>query len=777
MSQIQADIKSFSIKNKNEASYVDILISKPSIIQSRTLGTLIAITRIDSPIKTKNLPNIINDNIRTNYYSNLNANVEFSLEETLGDFNEKLKKIEKVENLENLKDSISSVIIVVKDDNIYFTNHGQILSYIYHAGKIINLCKEEEENVNRVFSDISIGKLSRKDLLFFGTTNVFDNLKDEDILNSIGNLDLSNFIESIQKKISNIKANLEGAFLVIGKKQEECSILNNIETLSLKDKFKNGLEENINSSSDSEDDSNIDEVFKKKEFDFLKIFTDLGSSISSAYKKVSKSEKMKGFFKSTSNFFVSSYKKFIPFVSTNIKKIKFPEKKLKIKEKVEKGKDKIEKNIEKVEKGKKKIDFKIKNKNFKKDLGRFFSKSSKHLKKYKNIYRISSVSLLILIILITFTFRLKQQSDKKQLAEQIYNKQIEEINLVHNEASSALIYNNYFKAKDLMKNAEELILALPNVTPEEIENKNNLLLENNEILKRAYKITTLENPEILVDFSSDIKNEAEIIPEGEENTSDTETENIINKPVVINKVLKTTNNLYAFDYEAQNIYSIKNDKSIENKNLSEDIGILIDGGEFDKEDRELLFLNKDKSLVSIENNDSDLTDLSSSLSPYKISKLGFYGSNIYFLDKENDNIISIRRSTYGYYGSASKWIKEDVDFKNVSSFAIDGYIYVAYQNGLIERYLKGYKNNFYLDIVNPILENIDKIWTEEDMNEMYVMDSKENRILIFNKDSSALIEQITSPAFDNLKDFTVDYKNEIIYVLNGDVLYKVPYNS
>jgi len=274
MSQIQADIKSFSIKNKNEASYVDILISKPSIIQSRTLGTLIAITRIDSPIKTKNLPNIINDNIRTNYYSNLNANVEFSLEETLGDFNEKLKKIEKVENLENLKNSISSVIIVIKDDNIYFTNHGHIASYIYHSGKIINLCKDSsEENENRVFSDISIGKLSKKDLLFFGTTNIFDNLKDEDILNSIGNLDISNFIESIQKKISNIKANLEGAFLVIGKKQQEDLNSNSIDTLSLKDKFKNNLEkEDINSSLNSENNSNIDEVFRKKEFDFLKIF-------------------------------------------------------------------------------------------------------------------------------------------------------------------------------------------------------------------------------------------------------------------------------------------------------------------------------------------------------------------------------------------------------------------------------------------------------------------------------------------------------------------------
>jgi len=102
---------------------------------------------------------------------------------------------------------------------------------------------------------------------------------------------------------------------------------------------------------------------------------------------------------------------------------------------------------------------------------------------------------------------------------------------------------------------------------------------------------------------------------------------------------------------------------------------------------------------------------------------------------------------------------------------------VAYQDGLIEKYLKGYKNNFYLDIVDPLLENIDKIWTEEDIEEMFVMDSKENRILIFNKDSSALIEQITSPVFDNLKDFTVDYNNEIIYVLNGDILYKVPYNS
>ncbi|MCF7906589.1 hypothetical protein K9L04_01490, partial [Patescibacteria group bacterium] len=582
-----------------------------------------------------------------------------------------------------------------------------------------------------------------------------------DILNSIGNLDLSNFIESIQKKISNIKANLEGAFLVIGKKQQEDLNSNSIDTLSLKDKFKNDLEkEDINSSLNSENNSNIDEVFRKKEFDFLKIFTDVTNSISSTFKKIIKSKKLKNFFSSTSTLFVSSYKKFIPFISKNIKKIKFPEKKLKVKEKIDKSK--------------KDIGIKIKNKDLKKDFNKFFSKAYKHIKKYKNLYRISSVSLLVLIILITFTFRLKQESDKKKLAEEKYNTQIEEINLVHNEASSALIYNNYFKAKDLVKNAEELILELPEFTPEEKENKNNLLLENGEILKKAYKITTIETPEILIDFG------IESIETEQNSTQDENNEEIAQSPVQeinINKVLKTTNNLYAFDYESQNIYSIEDDKSIENKNLSEDIGILIDGGEFDKEDRELLFLNENNSLVSIENDDVDITDLSSSLNPYEISNINFYASNVYFLDKVNDNIISIRRSTYGYYGSPSKWIKEDVDFKNVSSFAIDGYIYVAYQDGLIEKYLKGYKNNFYLDIVDPLLENIDKIWTEEDIEEMFVMDSKENRILIFNKDSSALIEQITSPVFDNLKDFTVDYNNEIIYILNGDILYKVSYNS
>ncbi|MCF7795821.1 hypothetical protein K9M42_01900 [Patescibacteria group bacterium] len=762
MSQTQADIKSFSIKNKNEASYVDILISKPSIIQSRTLGTLIAITRIDSPIKTKNLPNIINDNIRTNYYSNLNANVEFSLEETLGDFNEKLKKIEKVENLENLEKSISSIIIVVKDDNIYFTNHGYISSYIYHNGKIVNLCKDSEENENKVFSDISIGKLNKKDLLFFGTTNIFDNLKDEDILNSISNLDLSNFIESIQKKISNIKANLEGAFLVVGKKQEiSDNYIPSQENLSLKDKFKNDLEDkNIKSNPDYEDNTNIDEVFRKKDFDFLKIFTDFTDKISSSYKNLRKSEKIKSLFNSISTFFVSNYKKVIPLLSKNFKKIKFPEKKTKFKTTINKGK--------------KDIKTKIENKNFKKDFNNFFSKSYKHIKKYKNLYRISSISVLVLIILVTFTFRLKQQNNLRKQAEEKYNTQIEEINLVHNEASSALIYNNYFKAKDLVKDAEELILELPEVTPSQEENKENLLLENEEILKKAYKITTLENPEILVDFGSEFKNE-EQTPIQDENNEGTEQSPV--QKISINKVLKTTNNLYAFDYETQNVYSIEDDKSIETKNLSEDIGNLIDGGEFDKEDRELLFLNENNSLVSIENNDVDITDLSSSLNPYSISDIDFYGSNIYFLDKINDNIISIRRSTYGYYGSASKWIKEDVDFKNVSSFTIDGYIYIAYEDGLIEKYLRGYKNNFYLDIVDPLLENIDKIWTEEDVDEMFIMDSKENRILIFNKDSSALIEQIASPSFDNLKDFTVDYKKEIIYVLNGDVLYKVPYNS
>src|SRR5574344_730872 len=135
---LEISIKSFHINSHDKNSFVDVLVSSPSPVQKRTLGKLIIITQINTEIQTKNLVNIINENIRSNYYSNIKANIEFSLESTLADFNKKIKEIEKIKKIKDLKSKLSTCVIAIKDNSVYFTQHGDISSLLLHKSKTIN---------------------------------------------------------------------------------------------------------------------------------------------------------------------------------------------------------------------------------------------------------------------------------------------------------------------------------------------------------------------------------------------------------------------------------------------------------------------------------------------------------------------------------------------------------------------------------------------------------------------------------------------------------------
>ena len=225
----EIDIKNLFINLPKSASYFDILISSPSPVQKRTLGKLIVATKIDSAIQTKNLTNIINENIRSNYYSNINANVEFSIESTLIDFNKKIKEIEKIEKIDDFAKSFSSIVIIIKNNDIYFTQHGKMDALLIHKDKIININDEKSESDN-TFSDIVIGKIYKNTTLLFSSKNLFDYISIDKIKNHIENSNIENTNEFIKKSLD-AKEDIEDSlgYILVGENkdiEEEVEIFN-----------------------------------------------------------------------------------------------------------------------------------------------------------------------------------------------------------------------------------------------------------------------------------------------------------------------------------------------------------------------------------------------------------------------------------------------------------------------------------------------------------------------------------------------------------------------
>ncbi len=144
-------------------------------------------------------------------------------------------------------------------------------------------------------------------------------------------------------------------------------------------------------------------------------------------------------------------------------------------------------------------------------------------------------------------------------------------------------------------------------------------------------------------------------------------------------------------------------------------------------------------------------------------------SRVYTVDKKNQSITSFVVAS----GSLSK---PTVSAKNpvLSSsvdLAIDGNIYVLGKDG-VSKFTKGVLADFSIATLAVPFSGSGKIYTQKDFVNLYVLDSGNNRVLVFGKNGS-LISTLKSSSFTGLKDLEVDEKKRVMYLLNDGSLLKV----
>jgi DNA-binding beta-propeller fold protein YncE len=144
-------------------------------------------------------------------------------------------------------------------------------------------------------------------------------------------------------------------------------------------------------------------------------------------------------------------------------------------------------------------------------------------------------------------------------------------------------------------------------------------------------------------------------------------------------------------------------------------------------------------------------------------------SRVYVANKKLSEIVSFLPSKTGF----SKPIVSvsDPSLNQAVDITIDSSIYVLTKTG-INKFQSGKLANFTMQNLTTPLSGTGKIYTQKDFKYLYVLDSGNNRILIFDK-SGSLINTLKSDNFTSLKDFQVDEKNKIIYALNDGSLLKI----
>lgn len=367
---------------------------------------------------------------------------------------------------------------------------------------------------------------------------------------------------------------------------------------------------------------------------------------------------------------------------------------------------------------------------------RYSQKFKKNLSKF---FKQKFLILAIIILLVAggiLVFNQKQKAKEIKIIES----KIEEANNKVKESENYIIAGEKEKALEKLTEAIEKLNSIekPSSKKEEIENLKNTI---------ETKIAKLVGREVLSNLKTYF------------------TISISQENWVPNEMVVAGDSFYVYQKNSDLIYKwniYKETGASEKKRAN------ILGGT-NLQNQPFFLLSPTSILVSKEEKTYQITF------PYEnlnVTKIDSFFNYVYIFDKEKGEIIKYSFSENGL-GEPEFWFKERNAGKGAVSFAIDGNIYLLYQNGEIKKFTNGeFKEKITLSKTYPKLESLSKIYTSPNNKYFYITDPKNKRIIIANK-AGKIVKEYESKEFKNITDIIASFGDKNIYVLTEKKVFKI----
>ncbi|MCK4554286.1 hypothetical protein KAU19_04980, partial [Candidatus Parcubacteria bacterium] len=376
---------------------------------------------------------------------------------------------------------------------------------------------------------------------------------------------------------------------------------------------------------------------------------------------------------------------------------------------------------------------------------------SQSTKWFKNLSKKNKVLIVIAIVCLLFLAQnlfVLNLKNKKITKEQTYTNLINLIEQKQNQAEASLLYNNESTAKKLLDEIKKLIAQLPQKDAEQIKQFDQFTEKYQQHLEKIRHVIKIQSPTELADFS-----------------------NLNSNAQPINLIL-ISGIIYTGDSQQKSIYSL---------NLADnlitaitDLKLPINQLKYPVVDKNsnVYYFNMDSTIkLDIETEVMTSLAIKSTEKQQNVVDMNSYNNRLYLLDKQNNQIYRYNIGRNSLTGEQA-WLKEKADLTDAISMSIDGYIYVLKNNGQLLKYLRGQEQNFELGIVEPMLEQPEKLIVSPELKYIYILEPTNQRLVIFDKTGKFLL-QYKCDQWTDLKDFTVNEAGKKIYFLNGSSVYEI----
>lgn len=354
------------------------------------------------------------------------------------------------------------------------------------------------------------------------------------------------------------------------------------------------------------------------------------------------------------------------------------------------------------------------------------------------------IAIFVCVLFLSHNIIALNLKNKKTADEKIYNDLTESIKRKQSQIEANLLYNNKDSAKQLLEELQRQISELPQESEQQKKFYAQISEKYNQQAASILRVAKTAAKE-LADFAN-LRDSAE--------------------PANIYLLNGT---IYSADPKQKSIYNLdlKNNLATEISDLKQDLGGLL----FPAGDNGSLYYFTGGGILKLDAKSVETSRITGDFSDSQIVGMASYGGKLYFLDKQKNQIIknSIGASALG---AAQPWLKEQADLSDAASISVDGAIYVLKSNGGAVKYLKGIKQNFQLEKIEPELNHADKIAASSNLKYIYILDRAGKRLAVFDK-TGAYVMQYQPDKLNNIKDFAIDEAGKKIYFLNGTAVYSI----
>ena len=153
--------------------------------------------------------------------------------------------------------------------------------------------------------------------------------------------------------------------------------------------------------------------------------------------------------------------------------------------------------------------------------------------------------------------------------------------------------------------------------------------------------------------------------------------------------------------------------------------------------------------------------------------LNSFGPYLYLVNTEKRNI-------YRYYYNNDElsdpigWLidKSGISFDQISSFLVNGDLYLAFKNGEIMKFEKGEPLDFQIQGLENAFEESLILAGQEEIDKVAILEKKNKRLVIISADGQVFSE-IKSNELAAVSDIALSKDGQSIYAISGSVVYKI----